>query len=99
MPKVLILSKHASRYRQLVVAAGLPGLEKLAAASEPSKLMRLGDDFEVVFGEPTLIRDMLSRLPNLRWVQATPGPGWSHCWSHPCDGTTCGPMPAASSAV
>ena len=71
MSRVLILSKHADEYRRLVEAAGLPGLEKLAAAATLRGALTLGDDFDVVFGEPSLIRDVLARLPNLRWVQAT----------------------------
>lgn len=71
MPRVLILSKHAEEYRQLVEAAGLPRLEKLAAAVTPEDAFELGDDFDVVFGEPSLIRDVIARLPNMRWVQAT----------------------------
>jgi len=71
MPRVLILSKHADEYRRLVEAAGLPGLEKLAATANPSEALALGDDFDVLFGEPSLFRDVLARLPDLRWVQAT----------------------------
>lgn len=71
MPRVLILSKRAAEYHSLVEAAVLPGLEKLASATSPSEALVLGDDFDVVFGEPSLIRDVLARLPDLRWVQAT----------------------------
>ena len=71
MPRVLILSKNADEYRRLVESAGLPGLEKLAAADSSSAALMLGDDFDVVFGEPSLIRDVLARLRNLIWVQAT----------------------------
>jgi phosphoglycerate dehydrogenase-like enzyme len=38
-------------------------------ASNPSELP--GYDFDVVFGEPSLIREALADLPRLRWVQAT----------------------------
>ena len=71
MSRVLILSKNASEYRRLIDAAGLPGLEKPAAAVSPSEALALGEDFDVVFGEPALIRDVLARLRDLRWVQAT----------------------------
>jgi len=71
MSRVLILSKHADEYRRLIEAAGLPGMEKLAAAASPSEALALGDDFDIVFGEPSLIPDVLSSLRNLRWVQAT----------------------------
>jgi phosphoglycerate dehydrogenase-like enzyme len=71
MPKVLILSKHADEYRRLFEAAGLPLLEKLIAATSPAEALVLGDDFEIVFGEPSLIRDVIAQLRDLRWVQAT----------------------------
>ncbi|HEX7540620.1 MAG TPA: D-2-hydroxyacid dehydrogenase [Anaerolineales bacterium] len=71
MSRVLILSKHADEYRHLVEAADLPGMEKLAAAACPSEALALGDDFDVVFGEPSLIRDVLTSLRDLRWVQAS----------------------------
>ncbi len=71
MPRVLILSKHASEYRRLIEAAGLPGLEKLSAAESPAAATSLGNDFDVLFGEPPFIRELLPRLPGLRWAQAT----------------------------
>jgi phosphoglycerate dehydrogenase-like enzyme len=71
MPRLLILSKRAHEYLRLVQAADLPGLEKLAAAINPSEALALGDDFDIVLGEPSLIREVLARLRNLRWVQVT----------------------------
>ena len=71
MSRVLILSKHADEYRSLIEAAGLPGLEKLAAAASPSEALAFGDDIDVLFGDPSLIPGVLARLRNLRWVQAT----------------------------
>jgi phosphoglycerate dehydrogenase-like enzyme len=68
MAKVLILSRSAEEFRQLIEAADLPALEKLAVASNPSELP--GYDFDVVFGEPSLIREALADLPLLRWVQS-----------------------------
>jgi phosphoglycerate dehydrogenase-like enzyme len=71
MSRVLILSKNAAEYRPLVEAARLPGLEKLAAATIPSEALALEDDFDVVFGEPSLVRIVITQLSKLRWVQAT----------------------------
>ena len=71
MPRVLILSKNAPEYRRLVEAASLPGLEILAATASPSEALGLRDDFDVIFGEPVLIREVLARQRGLRWVQAT----------------------------
>jgi len=70
MPKVFILSERAEEYRQLVEAAQLPDLELFAAADTPEAIA--GEkDCEIVLGEPSLIRNALSALPNLRWAQAT----------------------------
>lgn len=70
MSKVLILARDAAEYRQLIEAAGLPGLERLAAAAAPDEVPALGNDFDVVFGDPALIREILAALPKLRWVQS-----------------------------
>ena len=71
MSRVLILSKNANAYHEIIQSASLPELERLAAAASPSEALALGDDFEVVFGEPVLIREVIARLGKLRWVQAT----------------------------
>ncbi len=70
MPRVLILSKHDDEYRKLVEESGLPQLE-LVAASNPDEALATGQECEIVFGEPNLIRDALPALEKLRWVQAT----------------------------
>jgi phosphoglycerate dehydrogenase-like enzyme len=71
MSRVLILSKRADDYRPLVEAACLPGLEILVSAATPTDALAMGEDFDVVFGEPSLIRGVIAMLPNLRWVQST----------------------------
>lgn len=62
MPKLLILSKDADKYRSILESANLPNLVIEPTPSEKT---------EIVFGAPTLIRDVLGSLPNLRWAQAT----------------------------
>ena len=59
--RVLVLSKHAAAYRQLVEAARLPDLEIVSDESA----------CEIAFGEPSLIAPKLSALTSLGWVQAT----------------------------
>jgi phosphoglycerate dehydrogenase-like enzyme len=69
MHRLLILSKHASDYAQLVEAAVLPDLEIRAGVdlrSVPSP-----DSYDIALGEPSLIREALPRLAALRWVQST----------------------------
>ncbi len=70
MPKLLILSKHADEYRTLVEEASLPKL-KLFAASGVKEARAIGAECDIVFGEPSLIREILSELKQLRWVQAS----------------------------
>ncbi len=62
MPKLLILSKDAEEYRAILEAVNLPNLQIAEKASIET---------EIVFGAPTMIRDALSSLPNLRWAQAS----------------------------
>jgi phosphoglycerate dehydrogenase-like enzyme len=70
MSQVLILARNSEEYRLLIESAGLPALDKLVVAKTPSEALTLGDDFDIVFGDPGLIRGMLSGLPRLRWVQS-----------------------------
>jgi phosphoglycerate dehydrogenase-like enzyme len=70
MSCILILTRYAEECRRLIEGAGLPALEKLAAAKTPAEALALGDDFDIVFGEPALVRGVLSGLPRLRWVQS-----------------------------
>jgi phosphoglycerate dehydrogenase-like enzyme len=60
MPKVLILSRDAEQYRQLIENARLPELDLTAELARG----------EIVLGEPKLIRDVLPELSHLKWVQA-----------------------------
>jgi phosphoglycerate dehydrogenase-like enzyme len=62
MPTLLILSNNADEYRRLIESACLPGLE-ITQNPTPS--------CDLVFGEPSIIRGFLPRLPALRWVQST----------------------------
>ncbi len=70
MSRLLILSRHAEEYRRLITAAGLPGLD-LVAASKPEEAIQNGENCDIAFGEPPLIREVIKALPNVRWVQAT----------------------------
>ncbi|HLA08258.1 MAG TPA: D-2-hydroxyacid dehydrogenase [Anaerolineales bacterium] len=60
MPSLLILSSNSDEYTQLIESAQLPDLE---FTTEP-------EECDIVLGEPKLIRDMLPRLSNPKWVQA-----------------------------
>jgi phosphoglycerate dehydrogenase-like enzyme len=63
MPNVLILSRQAEKYRQLVAEANLPGVREITFDAAPG--------CEIVFGEPDLICAALALLPGLKWAQST----------------------------
>lgn len=60
MSKILILSRDANEYIQLIRSARLTGLE---ITSDPAQS-------DIVLGEPKLIREELAHLSKLRWVQS-----------------------------
>ena len=62
MPRLFIPGKNAEEYRSILEGAGLPNLSLDPAPTAET---------EIVFGSPTLIRDALAELPNLRWAQAS----------------------------
>ncbi len=69
MHKLLILSRQAQEYQNLLELAKLPEIQ-IFSATDIDKAKALGADFEIVFGDPRLMRDLLGRLPQLRWVQS-----------------------------
>jgi phosphoglycerate dehydrogenase-like enzyme len=71
MPRVLILEPDAERYARLVRAASLPGLpdDAVDAAASPEGLDPAG--YDVLFGAPDLLAEVLPRAVDARWVQST----------------------------
>jgi len=69
MHKLLILSRQAQEYQHLLELAKLPQIQ-IFSATDVDKAKALGADFEIVFGDPRLMHDLLARLPQLRWVQS-----------------------------
>jgi phosphoglycerate dehydrogenase-like enzyme len=69
MPKVLILSRNAEEYQHLLEAAELPEIQ-IFSATDADKAKAFGLDFEIVFGEPRLMCELLPSLTNVRWVQS-----------------------------
>ena len=61
MPHLFILSKDSEEYRSILESSSLP---ELIIESE------LTEECEIIFGAPSSIRDVLDKLPNLRWVQS-----------------------------
>lgn len=67
---LLILSQHDETYEQLIQRAHLPGLSILAM-QDPEEAIRQGDNYDILFGEPSLVSKVLNSLPNIKWVQTT----------------------------
>jgi len=69
MHKLLILSRQANEYQHLLELARLPEIQ-IFSATDVDKAKALDADFEIVFGDPRLIRHLIASLPQLRWVQS-----------------------------
>jgi phosphoglycerate dehydrogenase-like enzyme len=70
MHRLLILARRAADYRRLVGAARLPDLE-VTSTSDPADVAPRAAQFDLVFGEPSLLRPLLPSLTALRWAQVT----------------------------
>ena len=68
MHDLLILSRRADEYRRLIDAAQLPHLHVIAS-SDPN--VSAAEQFEIVLGEPSLVRTALPRLTGMKWAQST----------------------------
>ena len=69
MHKLLILSRQAEEYQHLLELAKLPEIQ-IVSATDVDKAKASDSDFEIVFGDPRLMPDLLASLPRLRWVQS-----------------------------
>jgi phosphoglycerate dehydrogenase-like enzyme len=70
MHRLLILSRHARDYHRLVDAARLPDLE-VTSTTDPADVTARAGDFDLAFGEPSLLKQLLPAMSALRWTQAT----------------------------
>src|SRR4030042_5604540 len=68
--RLLILSKDFEEFKQIIIKAGLPNLSILAV-DNPDEAIKLGHECNLLFGEPSLIYQVLNHLPYLRWCQTT----------------------------
>ena len=68
--RLLILSRDFQIYQRLIEAERLPKLAILAC-DDPREAIRLANDCDLVFGEPSLVFRVISHLPNLKWYQST----------------------------
>jgi phosphoglycerate dehydrogenase-like enzyme len=70
MHRLLILSRHARDYHRLVDAARLPDLE-VTSTADPAEVTSRAADFDLAFGEPSLLKHVVPSMNALRWTQAT----------------------------
>ena len=70
MPRLLVISPHASRFAELIEAESLPGLDA-AFCETPEQARPLCEDAEIVFGAPDQVADLLADCGNLRWLQSS----------------------------
>ncbi len=70
MHKLLVLSRQAQEYQQFLESVELPEIQ-IFSATDVDEARALGLDFEIVFGDPRLMRDLIADLPRLRWAQST----------------------------
>jgi phosphoglycerate dehydrogenase-like enzyme len=70
MHRLLILSRYARDYHTLVEAARLPDLA-ITATTDPAVAPDAAGSFDLAFGEPALLRQVLPALTGIGWVQST----------------------------
>ena len=70
MHTLLILSRFARDYRALIDAAHLPELS-IVSATDPADAAAGAAAFDIAFGEPALLRQVMPALAGVTWVQST----------------------------
>ena len=70
MHRLLILSRLARDYRELVAAARFPDLS-IASTADPAEAAADAASFDLAFGDPALLRQVMPALSAVRWVQST----------------------------
>ena len=70
MHTLLILSRLARDYHVLVESAHLPDLA-ITSATAPADATANAASFDLAFGEPALLRQVMPALAGVRWVQST----------------------------
>src|SRR5882672_1862844 len=70
MHTLLILSRHARDYHSLLEAARLPELA-ITSTIDPAVAPETAGSFDLAFGEPALLRQILPMLTGVSWVQST----------------------------
>ncbi|MEP5766614.1 MAG: D-2-hydroxyacid dehydrogenase [Halieaceae bacterium] len=70
MPRLLVISQHAQRFKALLEAAGLPQLEaQFCLDAETAKPWCA--EAEILFGAPDRLASVLPLCPRLHWLQSS----------------------------
>jgi len=67
---LLIVSRRAREYHDLIAAAALPDLA-ITSTTDPAYVSAAAQSFDLALGEPSLLRPIISALASVRWVQST----------------------------
>jgi phosphoglycerate dehydrogenase-like enzyme len=70
MHTLLILSRRASDYHALIESAHLPDVA-ITSTTDPAEAAARAASFDLAFGEPALLRQVMPALTAVRWVQST----------------------------
>jgi phosphoglycerate dehydrogenase-like enzyme len=70
MHTLLILSRHADDYRALLETAELPELS-IVSTTDPATAAASAASFDLAFGEPALLRQVMPTLTRVTWIQST----------------------------
>jgi len=68
--QLLILSNDFKIYKLLIEAEGLPKLT-IQAFDDPGEAVKLGKESDLIFGEPSLVSQVINHLTNIQWCQST----------------------------
>ena len=70
MHRLLILSRFAQDYQALIESAHLHDLA-IISSSDPAETAPQATPFDLAFGEPALLRQVMPSLTGVRWMQST----------------------------
>jgi phosphoglycerate dehydrogenase-like enzyme len=70
MHTLLILSRFARDYQDLIESARLPDLS-IRSTTAPAEAAGAAGSFDLAFGEPALLREVMPQLTSVRWIQST----------------------------
>src|SRR3954468_8858270 len=70
MHRLVILSRRAREYAELIEAASLPELA-IVSTADPAETTATAASFDLALGDPALLARAMPSLTDVRWVQST----------------------------